>query len=90
VPDGPLKDYTDEAVTRARELGAEFADKDREKARLRTWLAWQKVRPERDAQAGTAERISPWNAKRARTEAGGRVRAVSTGVKTISTGSARA
>lgn len=42
VPDGPLKDHADEAVTRARELGAKFADKDREKARLRTWLAWQK------------------------------------------------
>lgn len=43
VPDGPLKDYAHEAVSRARELGAEFADKDLEKARLRTWLAWQKA-----------------------------------------------
>jgi hypothetical protein len=43
VPDGDLKDYVDQAVTRAREIGATFADKDLEKARLRTWLAWQQT-----------------------------------------------
>jgi Uma2 family endonuclease len=38
---------------------------------------------DRGQKAAHYRRISPWNAKRARTEAAGRVRAVSTGVKTI-------
>jgi hypothetical protein len=43
VPNGDLKNYADQAVAKARELGATFADKDLEKARLRTWLAWQQI-----------------------------------------------
>ena len=43
IPDSPLKQHADAATTQARSHGAIFADKDLEKARLRAWLAWQRV-----------------------------------------------
>lgn len=44
VPDSSLKEHADVATQQAREQhGANFEDKDLEKARLRTWLAWQKA-----------------------------------------------
>lgn len=38
----PLWQHADQAVTGARDLNAPFEDKDRGKAQLHTWLAWQK------------------------------------------------
>jgi len=43
IPGSPLKQHADAATDQARTLGATFADKDLEKARLRTWLAWQRA-----------------------------------------------
>jgi hypothetical protein len=43
VPDSTLEQHADDATARARTLGATFADKDVEKARLRAWLAWQEA-----------------------------------------------
>lgn len=43
IPTSPLEQHAGQATTAARGLGATFADKDLAKARLRTWLAWQKA-----------------------------------------------
>lgn len=43
LPDSPLRQHANEATAKARELGAAFVERDSEKARLRTWLAWQKA-----------------------------------------------
>jgi hypothetical protein len=43
IPASPLKQHADASTDQARNIGATFADKDLEKARLRTWLAWQKA-----------------------------------------------
>lgn len=43
IPDSTLKQHADVATDQARALGAAFADKDLEKARLRAWLAWQRA-----------------------------------------------
>ena len=43
VPDSRLAQHANAATSQARSHGATFADKDLEKARLRTWLAWQKA-----------------------------------------------
>ena len=43
ISDSPLEQHANAATEQARALGASFADKDLEKARLRTWLAWQRA-----------------------------------------------
>lgn len=43
IPPSPLKQHADASTDQARSIGAAFANKDLEKARLRTWLAWQKA-----------------------------------------------
>lgn len=43
VPDSPLEQHARSATEKAREVGADFADKDLDKARLRAWLSWQRA-----------------------------------------------
>ncbi|MEM9454649.1 MAG: DUF3226 domain-containing protein [Myxococcota bacterium] len=43
VPESPLEQHARVATEQARSVGAEFADKDLQKARLRAWLSWQKA-----------------------------------------------
>jgi hypothetical protein len=42
IPESKLKEHARAATDEARTLGASFANKDLEKARLRAWLSWQK------------------------------------------------
>jgi hypothetical protein len=43
IPDSKLRAHANVATDQARAIGAEFADKDLDKARLRAWLSWQRA-----------------------------------------------